>query len=157
MLTCMSRSPDETCRLGEALGRMAGPGDVFCLSGDLGTGKTVFARGVAAGLGVAGRVASPTFTLINEHQGRVPFYHMDVYRLGGPGEMHDLGCEEYFYGGGVTLVEWADLVDEVLPGERLDISITRAGDQCRQIVFTPRGERYRRLVEEMKKFVRAGN
>ncbi len=157
MMVTVSHSPDETCRLGEILGRLAGPGDVFCLNGELGTGKTVFARGVAAGLGVEGRLASPTFTLINEHRGRIPFYHMDVYRLSSPAEMWDLGYEEYFYGHGVTLVEWANLVEEVLPGERLDINIFQTGEQSREIVLSPRGERYRRLAEEMEKFVRAGN
>lgn len=157
MLIVLSHSPEETFRLGENLGKMARPGDVFCLNGELGTGKTVFARGVAAGLEVRGRVASPTFTLINEHQGRIPFYHMDVYRLGSPGEMWDLGYEEYFYGLGVTLVEWAHLVDEVLPGDRLDINISQTGNQSREITLNPRGERYGRLVEEMRKLARAGN
>lgn len=155
--TLTSSSPEETCRLGEALGKLAEPGDVYSLSGDLGSGKTVFARGVAAGLDVKGRVASPTFTLINEHQGRIPFYHMDVYRLGGPEEMADLGCEEYFYGQGVTLVEWGDLVAGVLPGDRLDISISRTGDESRQITLVPLGQRYHRLVEELKRHVCSGN
>ncbi len=157
MLILMSHSPEETFRLGESLGKIAGPGDVFCLNGELGTGKTVFAKGVAAGLEVKGRVASPTFTLINEHRGRIPFYHMDVYRLGSPEEMWDLGYEEYIYGRGVTLVEWAHLVDDFLPGDRLDINISQAGDQSREITIIPRGERHGLLVEEMKKLVRAGN
>ncbi|MFZ5633817.1 MAG: tRNA (adenosine(37)-N6)-threonylcarbamoyltransferase complex ATPase subunit type 1 TsaE [Bacillota bacterium] len=156
-LTLESNSPEDTRRYGEILGKMAEPGDVYCLSGELGSGKTVFARGVAAGLGVKGRVASPTFTLINEHQGRIPFYHMDVYRLGGPEEMYDLGYEEYFYGPGVTLVEWAELVAGVLPGERLDIDILGAGENHRRIVLVPRGKRYHCLVEELRRHVRAGN
>lgn len=152
-----SLSPGETFRVGQNLGKLASAGDVYCLSGDLGAGKTVFAQGVAAGLGVGGRVTSPTFTLINEHLGRIPYYHMDVYRLGGPEEMADLGYEEYFYGQGVTLLEWAELVAGVLPEDRLDITISRAGEDSREIVFTPRGERYRRLVEELKRTVRAGD
>lgn len=157
VLILTSRSPEDTHRLGEALGRAAEPGDIYSLNGDLGAGKTVFARGVAAGLDVRGRVASPTFTLINEHQGRLLFYHMDVYRLGGPEEMADLGYEEYFYGQGVTLVEWGDIVAGVLPGDRLDISISRTGDESRQITIAPRGERYHRLVEEMKRRVCTGS
>ena len=157
MLSLISQSPEDTFRLGEILGGLARPGDVFCLDGELGSGKTVFARGVAAGLEVRGRVASPTFTLIHEHQGRFPFYHMDVYRLGGPWEMEDLGYEEYFYGQGVTLVEWAGLVEEVLPGERLEISLSQTGEQFRELVFSPRGERYRRLMEEMEQLVRTGD
>ena len=156
-LTIISQSPDETRRIGEIVGHLAGPGDVYCLDGDLGAGKTVFARGVAVGLGVSGRVASPTFTLINEHQGRFPFYHMDVYRLGDPGEMADLGYEEYFYGDGVTLVEWAGQVADILPGDRLDIEISSAGDDCRKVTLIPRGERYHRLVEELSRHVRAGD
>ncbi|MFZ5649504.1 MAG: tRNA (adenosine(37)-N6)-threonylcarbamoyltransferase complex ATPase subunit type 1 TsaE [Bacillota bacterium] len=152
-----SLSPGETFRVGQNLGRLASPGDVYCLSGDLGAGKTVFARGVAAGLGVGGRVTSPTFTLINEHRGRLPYYHMDVYRLGGPEEMADLGYEEYFYGQGVTLLEWAELVAAVLPEDRLDISIARVGEDSREIVFLPWGDRYHQLVEELRRNVRAGD
>lgn len=157
ILTIESSSPEETFRLGELLGDMAVTGDIFCLSGDLGAGKTVLAKGVAAGLGVSGRVASPTFTLINEHRGRLPFYHMDVYRLGGPEEMYDLGYEEYFYGDGVTLVEWAEIIEGVLPGERLDITILRTGEDLRTIKIEPRGERYLRLAEELKKNVCTGS
>ncbi len=157
LLHVVSRSPEDTFRIGKALGGLAGPGDLYNLNGELGSGKTVFARGVAAGLGIAGRVASPTFTLINEYQGRIPFCHMDVYRLGGPEEMADLGYEEYFYGPGVTLVEWGDLVAGVLPGERMDINISRSGGDDREIVFVPNGERYRRLLEELNGIVRAGD
>ena len=157
MLTVESQSPDHTFLLGEFLGAIAAPGDIYCLSGDLGAGKTVFARGVANGLGVTGRVASPTFTLINEHPGRIPFYHMDVYRLGGPDEMADLGYEEYFYGQGVTLLEWAGVVAELLPEERLEINILQTGDDSREISFVPRGERYHRLVEELNRHVCAGS
>lgn len=156
-VTLISQSEGETYRLGQILGNLAAPGDVYGLNGELGSGKTVLARGVAAGLGVRGRVASPTFTLINEHWGRIPFYHMDVYRLAGPGEMYDLGYEEYFYGQGVTMVEWADLVAPVLPEERLDIYISPAGDDGREIKIIPRGERYHRLAEEMKQRVCAGD
>ncbi|MHB8157295.1 MAG: tRNA (adenosine(37)-N6)-threonylcarbamoyltransferase complex ATPase subunit type 1 TsaE [Desulfocucumaceae bacterium] len=155
--TLESKSPDETFNFGEILGKLAESGDIYCLSGDLGAGKTVLARGVAAGLGVRGRVASPTFTLINEHQGRVPYYHMDVYRLSGPEDLVDLGYEEYFYGLGVTLVEWAEIIAEALPEERLDISITYTGEDCRQVEVVPHGERYLRLVEELSRHVCAGS
>ena len=156
-VTFKSFSPEDTGRLGEIMGSLAEPGDVYCLTGDLGSGKTVFARGVAIGLGISGRVASPTFTLINEHQGRIPFYHMDVYRLAGPEDLADLGYEEYFYGNGATLVEWAGIVGPLLPPERLDVKIVRVDEDCRLITFTPHGERYRRLVEEMGQNVCAGD
>ncbi|MFZ5641975.1 MAG: tRNA (adenosine(37)-N6)-threonylcarbamoyltransferase complex ATPase subunit type 1 TsaE [Bacillota bacterium] len=152
-----SNSPEETFKIGEMTGKMAGAGDIYCLNGDLGAGKTVFAKGVASGLGVKGRVASPTFTIINEHQGRLPFYHMDAYRLGGPEELADLGCEEYFYGQGVTLVEWAEIISEELPAERLEINITGEGEEPRNIEMKPYGYRYYRMVEELSRHVHSGS
>ncbi len=157
-------SADETFFLGEQLAALVEPGDVFAVSGELGAGKTVLARGLARGLGVAGPIKSPTFTLINEYSGRLPFYHLDVYRLSGPAEMADLGGEEYFYGSGVTLVEWAERVAEILPPERLEIrmEIVPGEENARKITLLPRGERYRRLVEELSlrelsRLVRAGD
>ncbi len=151
--TIISKSPEHTYRLGELLGKILAKGDVVCLNGDLGAGKTRFAQGVAAGIGVTETVTSPTFTLINEYHGRLPLYHMDVYRLGGSDEMSDLGYEEYFYGPGVTLVEWAGQVEELLPRDRLDIDFARGdGENERKITFSPKGEGYERLVREMKKF-----
>ncbi|OAT79960.1 tRNA (adenosine(37)-N6)-threonylcarbamoyltransferase complex ATPase subunit type 1 TsaE [Desulfotomaculum copahuensis] len=159
MTTLRTGSPARTEEIGRLLGELLAPGDLICLSGELGAGKTVLARGVARGLGVAGPVTSPTFTLINEYDGRLPFYHLDVYRLGGEEEMADLGYEEYFYGSGVTLVEWAERVAGVLPGERLEIMIQGNFNDPdkREITFLPRGGRYRRLVEELTALVRAGN
>lgn len=147
-------SPERTLQAGEELGRLLGPGDILCLKGDLGAGKTHFAKGVARGLGVSEPVTSPTFTLINEYYGRLPFYHMDVYRLEGAADMADLGYEEFFYGQGVTLVEWADRIYEILPDERLDIEITRgAVEDAREVRLIPRGQRYVHLVEEMVSIV----
>jgi tRNA threonylcarbamoyladenosine biosynthesis protein TsaE len=151
--TIITESPEKTYALGKMLGGMLSAGDVLGLSGDLGAGKTRFAQGVAAGLGVQENVTSPTFTLINEYDGRLPFYHMDVYRLGGPDDMADLGYQEYFYGQGVTLVEWAGLVEDVLPRERLDINIINDdGENRRKINLLPRGERYEKLAWEMNNF-----
>ena len=150
-------APEETKQLGEKLAQLLEGGEVICLNGDLGAGKTAFSQGVARGLGVDGPVTSPTFTLINEYIGRLPLYHFDVYRLGGPEEMDDLGYEEYFYGQGVCLVEWAKLVEEVLPQERLEINMTREEDseETRLILFNPLGRRYQQLVEELVKHVRS--
>lgn len=155
----ITSSADETAGVGAKVGALLRAGDVICLYGNLGAGKTRFAKGVALGLGVKDPVTSPTFTLINEYQGRLPFYHMDAYRLEDPLEMEELGCEEYFYGDGVTVVEWADRAPETLPEERLDITIKRRpeGEDYREITLTPRGEKYRRLVEELTTVVRAGN
>jgi len=152
-------SEEETFGVGEKLAPFLCAGDILCLNGDLGAGKTRFIQGTAKGLGVNEAVTSPTFTLINEYQGRLPVYHMDAYRLSNPLEMEDLGCEEYFYGQGVTMVEWADKVQEILPEERLDIYINRlfAGENLREIIMVPAGGRYRYLVEELMNVVRAGN
>jgi len=159
LLFIKTSAPEETAGVGEKLARFLRAGDVICLNGELGAGKTRFAQGVARGLGVAGHVTSPSFTLINEYSGRIPFYHMDFYRLENPGEIEDLGCEEYFYGNGVTLVEWAERAGQGLPGERLDVVIrTVPGeDSLREICVKPLGERYRGMVEELKAVVRTGD
>ncbi|ABO51392.1 protein of unknown function UPF0079 [Desulforamulus reducens MI-1] len=152
-------SPEETKYLGEQLATLLKPGDVICLNGDLGAGKTAFSQGVARGLGVTGAVTSPTFTLINEYEGRLPLYHFDVYRLDGPEDMEDLGYEEYFYGHGVCLIEWAQRVRDVLPQERLDINLIREAnaESVRIVYFEPAGNRYQQLVEELIKLVHSGN
>ena len=149
----------ETEAAGICLGKLLGQGDIICLNGDLGAGKTCFARGVARGLDIDEHITSPTFTLINEYQGLVPFYHFDVYRLAGPEDMEDLGFEDYSYGSGVTLIEWAALVEEVLRSERLDIWLSVDEEQMerREIRLVPQGDRYRRLTEEMLKIVGSGN
>lgn len=157
--TVKTFSPEETRHLGEKMADLLVAGDIICLNGDLGAGKTAFSQGVARGLRIEGPVTSPTFTLINEYEGRLPLYHFDVYRLGGHEEMDDLGYEEYFYGQGVCMVEWAQLVEVVLPDERLDIILTRDGEteEGRLIQFFPRGNRYHKLVEELMILVRSGN
>ncbi|KUK64963.1 MAG: hypothetical protein XD84_0987 [Desulfotomaculum sp. 46_80] len=154
-----SESAQHTFFWGELLGDILEAGAVICLTGGLGAGKTVFAKGVGKGLGVKEVINSPTFTIIKEYQGRVPFYHIDAYRLKGPAELDDLGGEEYFEGNGVTLIEWADQVAEALPQDRLDITICAdpQADEIRMISFNPRGERYCRLMEDYKNIVRAGN
>lgn len=119
-------SPEETFRLGKQLGEACGPGEVYTLTGDLGTGKTVFAQGFAAGLGISEPVCSPTFTILQVYEeGRLPFYHFDVYRIGHVEEMDEIGYEDCFYGAGVCLVEWAELVEEILPPKRTRILIEK--------------------------------
>ncbi|AEG14163.1 Uncharacterized protein family UPF0079, ATPase [Desulfofundulus kuznetsovii DSM 6115] len=158
-LVWRTRSAGETEEFGRLLASVLLPGDVLCLHGDLGAGKTVLARGIARGLGITGPVTSPTFTLINEYSGRLPLYHMDAYRLDGPGDMADLGYEEYFYGDGVTLVEWAGRIEEVLPSKRLDIYLKGfpGEPELREILFIPRGKRYEELVKELSALVCAGH
>ena len=119
--------PEETYELGERLGREAAPGMIYCLEGDLGTGKTVFTQGFARGLGVEGPVNSPTFTILQQYEdGRLPLYHFDVYRIGDAEEMDEIGYEEYFYGEGVCLIEWPSRIEEIVPPEAARITIEKA-------------------------------
>lgn len=121
-----TNSPEETYRLGEELGSKARPGEVYCLNGDLGVGKTVFTQGFAAGLGIAEPVNSPTFTILQEYNdGNMPFYHFDVYRIGDIEEMEEIGFEDYIYGEGVSLIEWANLIEELLPERYTQITIEK--------------------------------
>lgn len=120
----------DTYKLGQEMAERAVPGQVICLTGDLGTGKTVFTQGFANGLGVRDYVDSPTFTIVKEyHDGRLPFYHFDVYRIGDASEMDEIGYEEYFYGDGVCIVEWGRLVEELLPEDCVFIDINKDRDR----------------------------
>ena len=116
----------DTFRIGKQLGETAKPGDIFLLEGDLGVGKTVFAKGFAAGLGITEPITSPTFTILQEYEeGRIPLYHFDVYRIADPEEMYELGYEGYFFGEGVCLIEWASLIEELLPANFRTIRIEK--------------------------------
>ena len=119
-------TPEETKQFGFELGKNAKSGDIYCLDGDLGVGKTIFTQGFAKGLGVEDEyITSPTFTIINKYEGRLKLYHFDVYRIGSLEEMDDTGYEEYFFGDGVCLVEWAKLIDELIPKEAVWIKIEK--------------------------------
>lgn len=135
-------SEQKTWELGFSMGRAAKAGDVYTLAGELGAGKTVFAKGVAAGLGIDEPVSSPTFTIVQVYDGgRIPFYHFDVYRIGDEGEMEEAGYEDYIYGDGLCLIEWAELIGGLLPGKRTDIVIrkdTGKGFDYREISITER-------------------
>ena len=121
-----TRSAQETFQLGKELGEKAYPGQVFTLTGDLGVGKTVFTQGFAAGLGITEPVNSPTFTIVQVYEeGRLPFYHFDVYRIGDVEEMDEVGFEDYVMGEGVSLIEWANLIEEILPQKRTEITIEK--------------------------------
>lgn len=125
-----TRSPEETFALGEKLGREAKPGQIYTLNGDLGTGKTVFTQGFAAGLGITEPVNSPTFTILQVYEeGRMPFYHFDVYRIGDVEEMDEIGYEDCFYGEGVCLIEWAELIEEILPEKVIVVTIEKDLEQ----------------------------
>ena len=137
-----TNSPEETFRLGETIGQRAHPGEIYTLMGDLGVGKTVFTQGVAKGLGITEPISSPTFTIIQEYEdGRLPFYHFDVYRIGDVEEMDEVGYEDYIMGQGVSLIEWAGLIEEILPENRTEVIIEKDLEQ---------GFEYRRItIEEM--------
>ena len=135
-----TRSPEETFALGEKIGRQARKGQVYTLTGDLGTGKTVFTQGVAAGLGIRESVNSPTFTIVQVYEeGRLPFYHFDVYRIGDIEEMEEIGYDDYFFGEGICLIEWAELIEEILPENRISITIQKDLEK---------GFDYRRIIIE---------
>lgn len=134
--------PEDTYAIGKSLAEQAAPGNVYCLNGDLGTGKTVFTQGFAAGLGITGPVNSPTFTILQVYEdGRLPLYHFDVYRIEDPEEMYEVGCEEYFTAGGVCLVEWAELIREMIPEDAVQITIEKD---------LTKGFEYRRITVENK-------
>lgn len=119
-------SPEETRELGRKIGAEAAPGSVYTLVGDLGVGKTVFTQGIAEGLEIEEPICSPTFTIVQVYEeGRMPFYHFDVYRIGDIEEMDEIGYEDYFYGEGVCMIEWANLIEEILPEHRWDITIEK--------------------------------
>ena len=122
----MKETVYETHALGKKIGETAKPGDVYTLVGDLGVGKTVFTQGIADGLGITEPVSSPTFTIVQVYEeGRMPFYHFDVYRIGDIEEMDEIGYEDYFYGEGLCMIEWANLIEEILPDKRYDVTIEK--------------------------------
>ena len=121
-----SNTPQETFELGKRLAEAAKPGQVYCLDGDLGVGKTVFTQGFARGLGITGPVNSPTFTIVQQYEeGRLPLYHFDVYRIGDISEMDEIGYEDCFYGSGVSLIEWSELIEELLPERAVHVTIEK--------------------------------
>lgn len=150
-LEVISRSDAETYELGRRLGTLLEAGDLLALSGDLGAGKTCCIQGIACGLGVEDRriVTSPTFTLIQEYQGRLPIYHFDVYRIDHEDDLYDLGYEEYFYGEGVTLIEWAERIPGFLPAEHLVMTFHIHQDLSRSIRFTAYGEHFCHLLQHL--------
>lgn len=136
-----SMSPEDTFALGEKIGKEAKPGSIFTLNGDLGVGKTVFTQGVAKGLGIKEAVNSPTFTIVQVYEeGRLPFYHFDVYRIGDVEEMDEIGYEDYFFGDGICFIEWAELIQDILPDNCINITIEKdmtKGFDYRRIKIEP--------------------
>ena len=140
-----SRSERETIELAQNLESEKFPNMIICLNGELGSGKTLFTKGFANGLGIQESITSPTFNIIKEYEGELPLYHMDVYRLDG--DTTGVGIEDYFSKGGVVIIEWADTIKDVLPKERLDIKIRVAGENSRILILEPHGQAYEELCE----------
>lgn len=136
----LSHSPEETEHIGEMLGRRLRPGTVVAYRGGLGMGKTAFTRGLARGLGCAGRVTSPTFTIVNEYDGATPLFHFDMYRLGSSDELFDICWEDYLTRGGVCAVEWSERVDDAMPADTLWVDIARGTDESDRIITITGGE-----------------
>ena len=140
-----TKNEDETIELAQNLESEKFPNMVICLRGDLGSGKTVFTKGIADALGITETITSPTFNIIKEYEGELPLYHMDVYRLDG--KVEGLGLEEYYKKGGVVVIEWADMIEDYLPDERLDINIKVVDEDVRIFKITPYGSKYEEICE----------
>lgn len=142
-----TNSPRATMRTAERLALLLRPGSVVTLEGELGTGKTVFAKGIANGLGVKKPVTSPTFNIIKEYEGEIPFYHIDAYRLESSDE--DIGFDEYFSSQGITVIEWAQFIAEFLPQEYLQIEMNYINEHSRTLTFHPKGHKYEKTVKSL--------
>lgn len=143
-------SIDETMNIGFQIGNLAKSGDIICLIGDLGTGKTHITKGIAKGLGIEDHITSPTFTIVNEYSGRHKLYHFDVYRVNDPDEIEAIGFDEYIFGEGVSIIEWANYIRELIPKEHMEISIEKIsemGENYRKISINYTGNRYDYIKE----------
>ena len=142
---------EATEKFGIKLGKFLQPGDILCLNGHLGAGKTTLSKSIGLGLDVKDYITSPTFTLINEYTGRIPMYHFDVYRLENAHELDDLGFDDYFYGNGASIIEWAEKIENTLPKDRMVININRgSNDNERILTISGFGNRYDQLIKELE-------
>lgn len=142
----------DTKKIGKIISRCLEKGTVLCLDGDLGAGKTAITQFIAKEFGVKEYITSPTFNIIKEYEGRLPFYHMDVYRIESEDDMYDLGYDEYIYSEGVTVIEWSENIRTILPDERIDIKIDRIDDNKRIMTIEGKGVVYEKITEELKKY-----
>ena len=150
-LTIITKSPEETKNLGKEVSKLTKPGDLLAFYGELGVGKTCFIQGISQGLKVKDYVTSPSFTIINEYQGKIPIYHFDLFRLDNAEEILELGYKEYFYGEGLTVIEWAGKIEQLLPKEHLEIEIKFKDRYQRTISFIPQGDRFNKFLEELNR------
>ncbi|NJD04254.1 MAG: tRNA (adenosine(37)-N6)-threonylcarbamoyltransferase complex ATPase subunit type 1 TsaE [Ruminiclostridium sp.] len=145
MLKIVTHSAEETIQAGYRLGSILARGDMVCLTGGLGSGKTAFTGGIALALGIEGCITSPTFTIVNEYEGKIPLYHFDVYRIADPSEMFEIGFEEYVEGNGVVVIEWAELIKDILPAGYINVVMDqdfKTGSDVRKLSFQFIGGRY---------------
>ncbi len=150
--TMMTRSPEETMRMGEMIGEMLEPGDIVALTGELGAGKTCLTQGIARGLGISPdlQVTSPTFTLINEYPGgRIKLFHLDTYRLSGPADLEEMGYEDYFFSDHVMVIEWAEKIKSLLPDTTIYITMTYRNELCRDIEIAGHQEKCKRFINAL--------
>lgn len=156
----ITRSPEETKLVGEMLGRLLGNGSVVCLRGELGSGKTCLTQGIGQGMNVCGAIHSPTFVFINEHPPKSSgpcLYHVDLYRVQDLADVLALGLEEYMYGNGVTVIEWADKAGELLPAERLWVTLSHLNDHCRRLKFEAQGSAYLATLLSLREMAASAN
>ena len=146
----ISGSPEQTQQLGKKLGQRAQPGDVILLTGDLGAGKTCLTQGIAWGLDIDEFAASPSFTIMREHYGRLPLYHVDFYRLDSVEDIYDLGIDDYLFGKGLCVIEWAEKGMELMPEERLLIEIEYVSENERKLELKASGKRYEEMLNDLK-------
>ncbi|NBI07322.1 tRNA (adenosine(37)-N6)-threonylcarbamoyltransferase complex ATPase subunit type 1 TsaE [Senegalia massiliensis] len=158
MIRIITESTEQTERLGKLIGSLLNSGDIICLDGDLGAGKTTLTKSIVKGLGVDEYVTSPTFTIVNEYEGKVHVNHFDVYRISDVDEMYDIGYDEYMDSESVNIIEWSSIIKEILPEDRIEINIERLEkDNKRKFNINSIGERYKDLVEELKKYEDTSN
>lgn len=150
MVKIYLENEEKTKEIGYKLGKLVEPGSVICLIGDLGAGKTTMTQSLAEALEVDDYITSPTFTIVNEYEGRLPLYHFDVYRIGCSEEMYDIGYDEYINSDGVCIIEWANLIEDILPDEYLYVEL-KYKEMAREMILTPKGEKYEKIVEELIK------
>ena len=149
-ITIKTTSVKETIAIGKKLGKLMSPGDVIYLTGELGAGKPCFVKGIAEGLGIRGKdITSPTFIIINEYKGKIPLYHIDLYRIGVIDDLRDIGMDEIVYGKGVTAIEWAERIKDVLPDERLDITLKWVDDKTRSIEIRAFGHHHKEILDKL--------
>ena len=141
---------EKTREIGTKLGKLLFPGAVICLIGDLGAGKTTMTQSLAKSLGIDDYITSPTFNIVNEYEGRIPLYHFDVYRIGCSEEMYDIGFDEYIDSEGVCIIEWSNLIEDILPEEYLKIEL-KYKENGREMLLTPFGKKYKEIIEELFK------